>query len=499
MVVAVPLFSFSQESRKMENLGNNVNSTYSELSPLIAPDSKMLFFTRSNHPENSEIGESQDIWYSTFEEDGKWSLAKHLGKPFNQSSYNSLVGFSSDGNIRYISGFYKKGEWNNNGISQSYLTADGWSTPEGIDVKEYNKMCQGPLVSFYMHPDNKTLLLGFSEKKDNKNNDIYVSFKIGPNEFSRPMIIEAINTSGDENGPFLAADGVTLYWSSNRSGGLGNKDIWMSKRIDDTWQKWSTPLNLGPSINTDEWESGYSIPASGDYAYMVSNKNSIGRSDVVRIKLKEEFKPNPVVLITGKVLDKKTNLPVLANINYVTLADDKEIGVTQSHPQTGEYQVILPYGKLYGFQATAQGYYSVSDNLDLSDLKEYKEINRDLYLVPVEVGQVVRLNNIFFEFGKAVLKSESFIELDHVVKFINENPTMEIALGGHTDNVGNDDYNLKLSTERSKAVLDYIVSKGIVRTRLSTQGYGKTRPIADNNTEEGKALNRRVEFTIIKK
>lgn len=499
LLVVIPAYSFSQEVPKFENLGSNVNTTYSELSPLIAPDSKKLFFIRCDHPQNTEIGETQDIWFSKLEDDGKWSVAKHLGKPFNKASYNAVAGFSSDGNIRFIKGYYENGERKKLGISQCWLTNEGWSEPEGIDVKKFNKMYQGKYLHYYMHPDNKTLLMSFSEKDGDENSDMYVSFKTGRNEFSQPVALTPLNTTGDDNGPFLAADGVTIYWSSDRQGGLGSNDIWMSKRLDDTWQKWSAPLNLGPSINTDDWDSYYSIPASGDYAYMVSSKNSIGKSDVVRIKLKEEFKPNPVVLIKGKVLDKKTNQPVLASINYVTLADNKEIGVTQSHPQTGEYQIILPYGKLYGFQATAKGYYSVSENLDVTDLKLYKEINRDLYLVPVEVGQVVRLNNIFFEFGKAVLKPESFIELDNVVKFMNENPSMEIALGGHTDNVGSDDYNLKLSTERSKAVLDYIVSKSIVNTRLSTQGYGKTMPVADNNTEEGKALNRRVEFTIIKK
>lgn len=482
-----------------ENLGSNVNTTYSELLPLIAPDSKKLFFIRCGHPGNTEIGETQDIWYSKIEADGTWSPARHLGRPFNKAFYNSVAGFSPDGNIRFIKGYYEHGERTKLGISQCRLTNEGWSEPEGIDVKRFNKMYQGKHLHYYMHPDNKTLLISFSEKEGDETSDIYVCFRAGRNEFTQPMAITQLNTPGDDNGPFLAADGVTLYWSSDRPGGLGSNDIWMSKRLDDTWQKWSDPVNLGPSINTDDWDSYYSIPASGEYAYMTSSKNSIGKSDIVRIRLKEEFKPNPVVLIKGKALDKKTNQPVLANINYITLADNKEVGVTQSHPQTGEYQIILPYGKLYGFQATAKGYYSVSENLDVTDLKQYKEISRDLYLVPVEVGQVVRLNNIFFEFGKAVLKPESFIELDNVVKFMNENLTMEIALGGHTDNIGSDGANLKLSAERAKSVYDYIVGKGVGSTRLSTQGYGKTRPVADNATDEGKALNRRVEFTITKK
>jgi outer membrane protein OmpA-like peptidoglycan-associated protein len=308
-----------------------------------------------------------------------------------------------------------------------------------------------------------------------------------------------INTDNVEMSPFLASDGVTLYFASNRPGGFGSNDIWMTRRLDDTWQKWSEPVNLGAGVNTPQWDSYYSIAASGDCAYMVSYANTYGHSDIVRISLRKEVRPNPVALVSGRVLDKKTGKPVEASISFTTLSDGKEAGTARTTPGTGDYQIILPYGKLYGFSASAQGYYAVSENLDLSNLKSYEEVKRDLYLVPIEVGQVVRLNNIFFEFGKDSLKAESFPELDKVVQLLTDNAAMTIALSGHTDNVGSDAANLKLSEGRAKAVYNYLVSKGIDASRLSSKGYGETKPVATNDTEDGRQQNRRVEFEIEKK
>ena len=267
----------------------------------------------------------------------------------------------------------------------------------------------------------------------------------------------------------------------------------MSKRLDDTWQNWTEPVNLGPQINSSAWDAYFTIPASGDYFYMIRN------GDLVKIKAKEEQKPNPVVLITGKVLNSKTNEPIGTAINYFDLATGNEIGIASSNPKTGEFTIILPYGKNYSFKATAQGYYSVTENLDLSAVSSYKEISKNLLLSPIETGQVIRINNIFFETAKSILKQESFFELDNLAKLLTDNPSMEIFIAGHTDNVGNDEYNNKLSKERAAAVVTYLTGKNIVASRLTSDGFGKTKPVADNSNDDGKALNRRVEFTINKK
>jgi outer membrane protein OmpA-like peptidoglycan-associated protein len=494
----------SNAQYQKENLGAKVNSEYDELAPRISPDGKKLFFLRVNHPENTLYPQpgTQDIWMSKLESDGQWSQARHLNAPFNDENYNNIVGFSADGNTRYVKGYYQRGKYDGMGFSTMELTAGGWTKPAGIKVKGYESgINPGDYsVSSDMHSDNKTLITSFVPKQRRKNDhDLFVSFRDENGDFSEPVLLP-VSSDYEEISPFLASDGVTLYFSSNRPGGYGSNDIWMSRRLDETWEKWSEPVNLGPEINTSDWDAYYSLAASGDVAYMVSwGEGSYGKGDIVRITLKEEVRPNPVVLVSGKVLDQKTGKPVEATISYYSIGDNKEAGTARSSSGTGDYSIVLPYGKRYGFRAQADGYYAVSENLDLSELKAYAEVKKDLYLVPIEVGQVVRLNNIFFEFGKAALMEESFKELDRVVELLTENSTMEIDIAGHTDNVGSDEANLQLSEDRAKAVYEYFTGKGIAASRLSFKGYGETKAVAGNDTDEGRAQNRRVEFTIRKR
>ena len=500
--VCLQLLAASLYSQTFENAGPSVNSKYDELAPYITPDGKKLFFVRENHPQNTLMPErTQDIWYCKLEEDGKWSTAKHLGAPFNKTWYNSVFYQSADGNARIIRGDFKKGSFKGSGFSATHLLKDGWSEPEGINVKKYERMSNGKSAGICIGSDNKTMLLYLSEQDEKKSNyNLYVSFYQKDNTWSAPEPLGSdINTAYYEIAPFLAADNTTLYFSSDRPGGYGSNDIYMSRRLDDTWKKWSAPVNLGPAVNSNEWDAYYTIPASGNYAYMVSGKNSYGGMDIVKIRLAEEVKPKPVVLLRGKVLDAKTKQPVAADIAYHYLPDGNEAGIASSNMSSGEYQIILPFGHTYGYRAEAAGYYAVSENLDLKELKEYKELVQDLYLVPIQTGEVVRLNNIFFNTGKWELQAESFIELNRVAQLLNDNPTMQIEISGHTDNVGTDDFNITLSGNRAKAVVDYLISKGITTERLSSKGFGKTKPVAPNDTEEGRKDNRRVEFTIVKK
>ncbi len=477
------------------NLGGRVNSEYDEIAPIISPDEKTLFFIRSITNE--------DIWYSEWSKnDTAWSNAQRMGKPFNDHTVNKVVGITPDGNTMLVKGAYKNGAVISSfGFSFSKRIMGGWSVPEKIKLKGYDDMVKGAYVGSYYANDGKTLLTSFSETKESEFNDIYVSFfNEKDNSWSKPMNLgKNFNTPYKEDTPFLASDGVTLYFSSDRPGGLGKRDIFFAKRLDDTWLNWSAAVNLGSTINTVGDDANYSIAASGYYAYMVSTRNAIGGSDIVRIKLKDEIKPNPVVLVSGKVINAKTKENIDATILYQFLPDGAEAGIARSNPNNGDYKIVLPYGKNYSFNANAPGFIAVSDNLDLSDISEYKEITRDLYLVPVEIGETIRLNNIFFETAKWDLLPTSFLELDKLVKILSDNPVMEITISGHTDNVGNDDANQTLSANRARSVVDYLISKGIAAGRFQQAGFGETKPIATNDTDEGKALNRRVEFTINKK
>ena len=489
------------EAQTLENVGAQVNSKYDELAPYITPDGKKLFFVRENDPQNTLMPEkTQDIWYSKLEEDGKWSTSKHLGYPFNKTWYNSIFYQSADGNTRIIRGEFRKGSFKGNGFSITHLTKEGWSEPEGLNVKKYERMSKGKSAGICIGNDNKTMVLYLSESTKENTDDLFVSFLEKDRTWSAPQSLGPdINTDNVETTPFLAADNITLYFSSDRPGGYGRNDIYMSRRLDSTWKKWSVPVNLGPAINTSNWDAYYTIPASGNFAYMVSGKNSYGGMDIVRIKPAEETKPKPVVLISGKVLDAKTKLPVQAEISYQYLPEGTEAGVATSHVTSGDYQIILPYGNFYSYRAAAPGYYAVSENLDLKEFKEYKEIVQNLYLVPIQTGEVIRLNNIFFDTGKWDLKSESFNELNRVSQLLKDNPAMTIEISGHTDNVGAEDFNILLSGNRAKAVVDYLLSQGIASERLNSKGFGKAKPVASNDTEEGRKENRRVEFTIVKK
>lgn len=502
VLACIYLIITAQEKYEFENLGNKVNSEFSEINPIISPDGKILYFVRSNHPENTFGTEaSQDIWYSEKNTDDSWEQAKRMQLPFNTARYNGIINVTPDGNALLIRGAFKNGKLYGNGYSFSYKTATNWTNPEKIKIKSYTSMDVGMSNSAALSNDGKTLILSFCEKYQGTDNNLYVSFLIEGNKWSKPVSLgKNINTSSIESSPFLASDGVTLYFASDRPGSKGSTDIYMTKRLDDSWTNWSEPKNIGDNINSEGGEIYYSIDAAGKYAYIVSDKNTLGERDIVKILLKEEQKPDPVVLVYGNVYNKKTNEPLEAAITYETLGDKSEIvGIARSNPEKGEYKIVLPYGQLYGFSAESKGFMSVSDNIDLRYVEEYKEIKRDLYLVPIEIGQTVRLQNIFFDHNKAILRPESFPELERVVKLMNDNKSMKIEVAGHTDSDGSDEFNQKLSDNRAKAVMEYLVQKNISQSRVVYKGYGESKPIATNDTDEGKQLNRRVEFTVLEK
>jgi OOP family OmpA-OmpF porin len=388
-------------------------------------------------------------------------------------------------------------------VSMSYLRKNGrWSKPEMLKIKNYEKYDRGRQNGATMAHDGQTLLLYMSEEKGSFNNFIYVCFLQPDGTWSEPKSLgKKINLPRyNQMTPYLASDGETLYFSSDRPGGLGDNDIWITKRLDKTWQKWSDPVNLGSPINTPEWDAFFTLDAGGEYAYMTTSLNTIGESDIVRVKLLEKERPKPVLLVSGNVYNKKTNKPLSASLIYETLPDGVEVGNAISNATDGSFKIVLPYDNNYSIRASADKFFAISENLNLDSLVKagYKEIHKDLYLVPIEIGQVVRLNNVFFDFDKWDLRPESYVELDRVVKLLTENPTIEIELSAHTDSRGSDEYNMKLSDNRAKSVTSYILSKGIAPGRVVSQGYGETRPVSTNDTDDGRQLNRRVEFKILK-
>lgn len=497
---------------KVENLGEIVNTDNPEMRPTISADGNLLFFIRQNDPANihyATVPNSQDIWYSMRDSLGKWSKAKHLSAKVNASQYNAVYWISPDLNKILLKGSFINGQYYGMGVSMIHKRADNsWTNAEMLRIRNFEKFRTTPQIGASMGHNGKVLLFYMTDKKGSFENDIYVSFAEGNNIWTAPKSLgKKINLPDyNEMSPFIAADGVTLYFASDRPGGIGEMDIWMSKRLDDSWTKWSDPVNLGRPINTEGSEAFFTLDAGGEYAYLTSSDGAFGASDIVRVKLLEKEKPNPVVLVSGNVYNAKTKQPLTASLVYETLPDGTEVGNGVSSPVDGSFKIVLPYDKNYSIRASADKFFAISENLNLDSLIKagYKEIHKDLYLVPIEIGQVFRLNNVFFDFDKYSLRPESFVELDRVVGFLNEYPNIEIEMSAHTDSKGSDEYNMTLSDNRARSVMEYIISKGISKTRIISQGYGETKPVAENanpdgsDNPEGRQLNRRVEFKILK-
>jgi len=479
-----------------ENLGTNINSQFRELAPIISADGRTLYFTREGHPQNIGIFRRQDVWYSQMDENGNFKEAINLGPPINNENVNFAISLSTDGNRLLLGNIYLPNGEIKNGFSFSTFDGEKWSFPEGIKIENYYNLYERG--SFHLSANGKVFLMAVKREDSYGNTDIYVSFLKDNGEWTEPKNLgPIINTADEEISPFLASDNVTLYFSTSGYPGYGQSDMFMSKRLDDTWLNWSKPVNLGKSINTSGWDAYYSITALGDYAYFVSSENSYGFEDIFRVKLPEKVKPESIVLVKGKVINGKTGKPLQANIKFAILPDGREIGTAISNKLNGDYSIALPGGKKYEFRAESDGYIAISEFIDLQNLEESATKNVNLTLYPIETGIQYRINNIFFETGKWELLEDSFVELRRLVDFLKNNQNYKIKIYGHTDDVGTNQFNLNLSIKRAESVKNFLIENGIENNRIFIKGYGKTKPIVSNNTEEGRQKNRRVEFELI--
>jgi outer membrane protein OmpA-like peptidoglycan-associated protein len=491
----------------VERLDESVNSEFSELNPLLSPDGKTLYFSRRNHPENiGGVKDKEDIWYSELNEDGTWSLAQNMGPKFNNENPNFInaVSATPDGKsvIILLGNKYQKDGKMSAGVSVSDNLSGTWSAPKPLEIEnDYNF---NEKANYFMANTRTALLMSVEREDSRGDRDLYVSFQKNDSLWSSPLNLgDMLNTAGEESAPFLASDNKTLYFSSNGFSGYGGSDVYMTKRLDDTWTNWSEPENMGPDINTELNDLFFNIPSTSDYAYY-SREVAVDNADVYRVKLPVFMSPEPIVIVRGKLIDAKTGEPISAKIIYEKLPDGTEVGVTRSDPETGEYEIHLPGGQLYGVRAEADGHISENQNLDLKDVKQDGVTkNQDMRLEPIEVAKIepdatINLNNIFFDFDQATLKSESFPELNRIVTLMNDKPTLEVEISGHADATGPEAYNLGLSERRAKSVVRYLTDKGVAKDRVKVTFFGETKPVESNETKEGRRKNRRVEFKILK-
>ncbi len=507
IIAFIPKPSLLASGIIIEQLDENVNSDYAELNPILSPDGKTLYFSRRNHPENmGGVNDKEDIWYSELGEDGKWQLARNMGPQFNNEHpnfINSINSVTPDGRSAVMllgNKYLPKGKMLA-GVSVSSNVGGRWAEPVPLNItNDYNF---NEKANYFLTNNRKTLIMSVEREDSQGDRDLYVSFMKDDSVWTEPLNLgNVVNTAAEESAPFLAADDKTLYFSSNGFSGYGGTDIYVSKRLDDTWTNWSEPENLGPEINSPLEDLFFNIPAESEYAYY-SRGVTETNTDIFRVKLPIMRSPEPWVTVKGKLVDAETGKPIGAKIIYERLPDGTELGIAQSNPETGEYEIKLPGGYLYGIRAEAKDHVSESQNLDLRNITSDVVIqNKDFNLQPIRVARIdenatITLNNIFFDFDKATLKPESFPELNRLVTLMNERPTMQVEIDGHTCDIGEEQYNLGLSERRAKAVQKYIIGKGIEASRVAVQFFGETRPVVENTNRETRRKNRRVEFKIV--
>lgn len=567
--------SLAQEAfRRYElvKMDEAVNTFHHEAAPVITPDGNTLYFFVNNHPENTHgKDDSQDIWMSKKDANGVWSQAEHLKAPFNIHPYNQMFTHFDDGSL-FIKGGRSKGE---KGFS---IVTSGGSLQE-LDVKDFKNMNEGRFYGATMSADKRHMIIYFSEKPNSIASDLYVSHVQPDGSWSRPSMLR-ISASQDDLGPFIDPDQKTLYFASARmgEGRQGQTDIYRCARLDDTWENWSEPVNMGKPINTGGEDFYFTIDRSGNVITSRANKalegaqldlyvlvpkeihiNLVGlvydqRNNVpiqasVQVTMNEKdpislqssldgkfetrfpevteymvtataqgFVPGqesftvpllyndttlsidipltPVAkkpLITGTTYNKKTDEVVSARVTIMRKGGDGTAPVVDT--EGGRFETTVEKSGWYVLTASAEGYINATDSINV-DGEEGGSYSKALYLQPIEVGVTVRLKNIYFDFDKTTLKSESFPELNKVVEFLRQNPAVAVEIAGHTDDKGSDVYNATLSQGRSQTVVDYIISQGIESGRLTARGYGESNPIDTNSTPEGQANNRRVEFTV---
>ncbi len=479
------------------NLSDKVNTADDEYVNAITADDQLVFFTRNltkAEPSSGRMRREEDF-YRSEKKDGTWSLARPLGPPINTDGNEGALYISPDGMNLYFAGCDRTDGLGSCDLYHAVRQGNTWTVPVNMG-KPVNsaKWETQPSVT----PDGKTLYFTSNRPGSVGGSDIWVSRREQSGRWGLPQNLgEVINTPEDEMNPFIHPDGKTLYFASKGGVGMGGFDLYVARMSDDS--TWQTPVNLGYPINGNTDEIALIVNAAGDLAYFSSDKlGGNGKNDIYYFELYKEARPSAVSYIKGKVYDADTREPLQAGFSLVDLQSGETTVVSVSDPVSGEFLVTLPVGKDYALQVKRDGYLFFSDHVALKDQYTAGDpFLKDVPLQPVRAGKIVAMNNIFFETDRSDLKPESHIELNSLLELLRNNPGVKIEIRGHTDNTGSEEHNLALSTARAKVVYDYLVSKGINAERLVYKGFGETSPLAGNDTERGRQLNRRTEFRVL--
>ena len=479
------------------NLGEKINTPKHEYSPQVDPTGKKLYFTsqrksRFSQEEDEEGQWGEDLYISNLN-GNEIGEAQLLPEPINSINNDFGATFSGDGQTMvYVRCGAEEGIGNCD-LYITYLEGDTWQEPQNMgNIVNSEEWDSQPSIS----ADGTMIIFTSQREGGYGGGDLYMVRKNKFGNWGIPQNLgSVINTPWTEKSPYIAPDGRTLYFSSYGHPGFGNADLFKSTFDNGTW---SIPINLGRPLNSEGNDNYFTISASGEQAFFASTRDGgLGTYDLYSISIPEELRPEATAIVSGIVTNAKGGNPISARIIIEDLNTGELVATNKSNSKSGEYLIVLPSGRTYGVTAYEQGYFFYSQSFDIPKESQYQELTKNIELKPIEKGARVVLNNIFFETGKADLSPKSRLDLDKAIELMQANPTMVIEVGGHTDNVGDEAANMKLSHDRAKSVRQYLIDGGIDSARIEAKGYGETTPVADNETEEGRAANRRTEFIIL--
>lgn len=473
---------------KPVNMGAAINTANDEYMPVATADQSMLIFTR-------KIDNNEDF-YKSVKVNGQWQTATYLSDRINTPQYNEgAQSITQDGKYLFFTGCNRPDGLGRCDIYVSQKMGDDWAKPFDLSPPVNTSGWESqPSIS----ADGRTLYFVSNRKGGYGGYDIWKSTLTDKGWGQPENLGPNINTAFDEQSPFIHADDSTLYFCSDGWPGLGGKDLFVSRLGKDG--KWQKPVNLGYPINSSGDENGLTVTADGAYAFFSSNNlNGYGGYDIYTFELPANLRPKTVTYVKGTVADAKTLQLLQADVEIIDLQRNEIVYNDESDPSDGSFLATLTSGKNYGLNISKSGYLFYSANFSLVGHQPKDPFLIKVLLQPIEVGNKVILNNIFFDTNRYDLKPESMAELQKLIDFLNENPAVKIEISGHTDNVGSEQANQVLSENRAKSVYQFLVNHGINAARLVYKGYGETQPIATNDTDEGRQKNRRTEFKIIAK
>ncbi|GAA4828254.1 OmpA family protein [Algivirga pacifica] len=478
---------------KVTHMDAAINTPYDEVFPVVSPDGNTLYFTRKDHPENIGTAHNDDIWVSRkMEETGWWSSPVNMGSPLNDYNHNYVCAAPNEGNTLLLGNQYHRGQEATSGISISHFLEGKWSYPEALKIDGYHN--HSSFSEYSMSIDGNVMLMAIEANDSHGDRDLYVSFRQDNNTWTTPMNLGAeINSASTELTPFLAADGRSLFFASMGYSGFGLADLYMSYRLDDSWQHWSSPVNLGPRVNSADWESGYTMDKEGKQAFFVSYKSGNHQhADLFQIDREGllgsqwyKVKMDKIILVkdqyTGELLSSRMQLK-----QDTTLINVLEGAAMTLHLAEGIYEVVLQ----------AKGYWGTSRMFRVTE-QDAATDTLEVLLQPLEEGMLVNLKSVLFERTKATLLPSSYRDLHNLIGVLSMNENIKILLEGHTDTEGNPRANLYLSRKRVEMVKRYLIKNGVEEERIDVKAFGGQRPLTSGRSEQDKQKNRRVEVRLL--